>query len=305
MEQVNGIISLIKPLQWTSMDVVRRVKRLTRQKKVGHAGTLDPQATGVLPICFGQATKVMEYLVDSLKTYHAQIQLGVSTDTYDSQGQVTEAKDPSGVTQEDVYRELEAFRGVFQQVPPMYSALKQGGERLYNLARSGVEVVREPREVQISRLEITQWSLPEVEMEMDCGRGMYVRSIAHDLGVALGCGANLKGLTRLRTGPFDISTSSSMELFEEACQEGSWTSMLFDVDSPLLNMKAGIVQREKEETIRRGQGIYLGLPPRGLSEKTLCRLYSADGYLLALIRPGRVRGLWQAQKVFSLRPVSP
>ncbi|MBF8267111.1 MAG: tRNA pseudouridine synthase [Dehalococcoidia bacterium] len=305
MEQVNGIISVIKPLQWTSMEVVRQVKRLTHQKKVGHAGTLDPQATGVLPICFGQATRLMEYMVDSLKVYRAQVLLGVSTDTYDAQGQVTGVKDASHVTEEDVLRELEAFRGVFYQVPPMYSALKRDGERLYNLARAGREVEREPRKVEVFQLKITRWSPPEVELEMDCGRGMYVRSLAHDLGIALGCGANLKGLTRLRTGIFDISTAVSMDQIEEACREGSWLSLLFPPDFPLLDLKAGVVQREKEERIRRGQGIYLGIPSRGPSERDLCRLYSVEGDFLALLRPGRVRGLWQADKVFSLRPSSP
>ena len=201
MSEITGIISISKPLEWTSMEVVRRVKRLTRQKRVGHAGTLDPQATGVLPICFGQATRIMEYLVDSLKVYKAVIRLGVSTDTYDSQGQITATNDPSHVTYEDIEREMEAFRGVFLQVPPMYSALKRDGERLYNLARAGKEVEREPREVEIYKSAITDWRPPDVEVEIECGRGMYVRSLAHDLGAALGCGAHLKELVRLRTGP--------------------------------------------------------------------------------------------------------
>ena len=135
MSEITGIINISKPLEWTSMEVVRRVKRLTKQKRVGHAGTLDPHATGVLPICFGQATRIMEYLVDSPKVYKALIRLGSSTDTYDSQGQFTEENDPSGVTLQDIEREMEAFQGTFLQVPPMYSALKRDGERLYNLAR--------------------------------------------------------------------------------------------------------------------------------------------------------------------------
>ena len=302
MDEANGIISVIKPLQWTSMEVVRKIKRLTSQKKVGHAGTLDPQATGVLPICIGQATRVMEYLVDSPKTYTALVHLGVSTDSYDALGQITEAKDPSYVTEQDANTALEKYRGIFDQVPPMYSALKRDGERLYNLARAGKEVDRPPREVEIYQLKITQWTPPEVRIEMQCGRGMYVRSLAHDLGIDLGCGAHLKGLTRLHTGPFDISTAVSMDQVEEACQDGTWRSLLFPVDFPLLNFKAAIVQRDKEEAIRRGQGIYLGLPPKSASTNDLYRLYSVDGEFLALLHPGKVRGLWQAQKVFRLRP---
>ncbi|MBI2856367.1 MAG: tRNA pseudouridine(55) synthase TruB, partial [Chloroflexi bacterium] len=200
MTEVQGILNVIKPPQWTSMDVVRLIKRLTRQKRVGHAGTLDPQATGILPICIGQATRVMEYLVNSPKTYHAVVQLGVSTDTYDAQGQITDVRDPSHITLQDVDTALEAFRGVFYQVPPMYSALKREGERLYNLARAGKEVAREPRKVESFRLEVTGWNPPEVELEIECGRGLYVRSLAYDMGVALGCGASLGGLTRLSSG---------------------------------------------------------------------------------------------------------
>ena len=301
MDEANGIISVIKPLQWTSMEVVRQVKRLTKQKKVGHAGTLDPQATGVLPICIGQATRVMEYLVDSPKLYKALVHLGVSTDSYDSLGQVTETRDSSYVTEQNVIKELEKYRGVFHQVPPMFSALKRDGERLYNLARAGIEVDRPPREVEIYSLKITQWTPPEVGLEVECGRGMYVRSLAHDLGTDLGCGAHLMELTRLHSGPFDISTATSMEHIEETCQDGSWRSLLFPVDFPLLNFKTAIVQQDKETAIRHGRGIYLGLPHRGASTNDRYRLYSADGEFLALLQPGKVRGLWQAQKVFRLR----
>lgn len=301
MNEANGIISVIKPLQWTSMEVVRRIKRLTGQKKVGHAGTLDPQATGVLPICFGQATRVMEYLVDSPKSYMALVQLGVTTDSYDAMGQVTETRDASHITEQDISAALEKYRGVFPQVPPMYSALKKDGERLYNLARAGKEVDRPPRDVEIYDLKITQWTPPEVRLEMQCGRGMYVRSLAYDLGVDLGCGAHLKELTRLHTGPFDISTSVTMDQVEEACQDGTWRSLLFPVDFPLLKFKAAIVQRDKEEAIKRGQGIYLGLPPKIAPANDLYRLYSVDGEFLALLHPGKARGLWHAQKLFKLR----
>jgi len=165
-------------------------------------------------------------------------------------------------------------------------------------------VTRLPREVEIYRLSITEWHPPEVRLGMECGRGMYVRSLAHDLGADLGCGAHLKELTRLHTGPFDLSASVTMEQVEEACQNGSWRSLLFPVDYPLLKFKAAIVQRDKEDAIRRGQGIYLGLPGRNASTSNLYRLYSVDGQFLALLHPGKVRGLWQAQKVFKLRSQS-
>ena len=301
MADAHGIININKPIRWTSMEVVRRVKRLTGQRKVGHAGTLDPQATGVLPICFGQATRVMEYLVDSPKTYRALIRLGVSTDTYDSQGMVTDIKSTSFVREKDIVRELQSFRGVFEQIPPMYSALKRDGERLYNLARAGKNVVRAPREVQVYRLDVRQWKSPELELDIDCGRGMYVRSLAHDLGVALGCGAHLSNLARLRSGPFDISKSVTIDQVEEATLQRNWQSMLFPVDYPLLNLKAAIVQRAKNDAARRGRDIYIGLHPEDGAQGDMYRLYSDDGHFVALIRPASVRGLWRAQKVLNLR----
>ena len=299
MTEVHGILNVIKPLQWTSMDVVRLVKRLTRQKSVGHAGTLDPQATGILPICLGQATRVMEYLVDSPKSYHATVKLGVSTDTYDAQGQVTDVKDPSQVTREDVDKALEAFRGVFYQVPPMYSALKREGERLYNLARAGKEVSREARRVEAFRVEITSWNPPEVELEVDCGRGLYIRSLAYDMGVALGCGASLSGLSRTNSGPFNMASASTVEDIEQACSDCSWESLLYPIDFPLIKLKAGMVQRDKEEAVKRGQGIYLGFPAGVSPVESMYRLYNADGAFIALLRPDRVRGKWRAQKVFT------
>ena len=303
MPDVNGILSLIKPLEWTSMELVRRVRRLTGQKKVGHAGTLDPQATGVLPVCIGQATRVMEYLVDSPKTYAALVRLGVTTDSYDALGQVTATADPSHVTRSDFDAALDAYRGVFQQVPPMFSALKRDGKRLYDLARAGVEVDRPSREVEIYRLDVVEWDPPDVRLEIECGRGMYVRSLAHDLGVDLGCGGHLKELSRLRSGPFRIAEAVTFEQMEEACERGDWRSMLFPVDHPLLQLKAAIVQRDKEEAIKRGENVYLGLRAGAESPELMYRAYSAvDGRFLALLQPARVRGQWRPVKVFRLPP---
>ncbi len=302
MAEVHGILSMIKPPEWTSMDVVRRVRRLTGQKKAGHAGTLDPQATGVLPVCIGQATRVMEYLVDSPKTYAAVVRLGEATDSYDALGQVTETADASGVTLGEVDAALDAYRGVFGQVPPMFSALKRDGKRLYDLARAGVEVARPPREVEIYRLEVREWSPPEVRLEIDCGRGMYVRSLAHDLGVDLGCGGHLKELSRLRSGPFRMGESITFEELESACEGGDWRRLLFAVDHPLLHLRAAIVGREKEEAMRRGESVFLGLRPGG-EQDGLCRAYSAgDGRFVGLLGPARARGQWRPVKVFRLPP---
>ena len=304
MPDAHGILNIIKPLEWTSMEVVRQVRRLTGQKKVGHAGTLDPQATGVLPVCIGQATRVMEYLVNSPKTYTALVRLGVSTDSYDALGQVTATADPSHVTREAIDSALDAYRGVFPQVPPMYSALKRDGKRLYDLARAGVEVARPPREVEIYRMDVTEWDPPDVRIVIECGRGMYVRSLAHDLGADLGCGAHLKELSRLRSGPFRIAEAYTMEQMEQVCEGDDWRSLLFPVDHPLLDLKAAIVQRDKAEAIKRGESVYLGLRTGATpQQEPMYRAYSAeDGRFLALLQPARVRGLWRPVKVFRLPP---
>ena len=212
---MDGILNVDKPYGLTSMDVVRRLKRASGVKRVGHGGTLDPIATGVIPICFGQATRLMEYLVDGTKDYRAVVELGVETDTYDALGQVVSNQNASHVTLADVSDALESYTGVIQQVPPMYSALKQQGKRLYDLARAGIEVAREPRTVEVFEITVLDWSPPQVTLEATCGRGFYVRSLAHDLGSSLGCGGHLKSLTRLRSGPFKVADALSVSDAEE------------------------------------------------------------------------------------------
>ena len=199
---MHGLLNINKPAGMTSFGVVDRVKHLSGERRVGHAGTLDPLATGVLPVCLGQATRVIEFLFDSTKTYRAQIELGITTDTYDSSGKVISIKDASGISREMVGSTLDRFRGPILQTPPMYSAIKHHGQPLYKLARSGIEVERKSRPAQIYGLEITDWQPPVVSLDIICGKGTYVRCLAHDLGEALGCGASMKSLVRLKVGPF-------------------------------------------------------------------------------------------------------
>ena len=300
MKEISGILNVIKPVDWTSMDVVRKLKSLTRQKKIGHAGTLDPQATGILPICFGQATRVMEYVVDSPKSYEAVVKLGVSTDSYDAEGNITNTEDTSGITELDVKNELAKYIGDFGQIPPMYSALKKDGERLYNLARAGKEIIRDPREVTIYSLKITKCNLPEVSFLVECGKGMYVRSLAHDLGQDLGCGAHLKELKRITSGPFNLANAISFEEAENACVNGVWENLLFPVDFPLLRFKAAVVKNEKRQAVSMGQSVYLGFPYNNTSLQDMCRLYSENGIFVALMGIGKIKGVWKAHKVFNL-----
>ncbi len=296
---IDGILVVNKPKEITSMDVVRVVKRVTRVKRVGHAGTLDPIATGVLPVCLGQATRFMDYLVDGGKTYYGEVTLGAATDTYDAQGQVTATGDYSGVTQADVEALLPRFTGAIMQQPPMYSAVKHEGKRLYDLARAGVEVDRPEREVVVHDLWLREWDPPRVAVEVRCGKGFYMRSLAHDLGAALGCHAHLSALTRTLVGPFSLDDAVSIEQFES---EEDWEGLLEPPDAALLDIDAALLPSAAERHMRNGQPVTL--PSLGPYAKHLDarRAYSEDGRFLGLIRFNRPDSSWQPDKVLA-KPV--
>ncbi len=217
---VNGYLSVWKPSGPTSFDVVRRIRRASRTKRVGHGGTLDPAAEGILPILLGHGTRMSEELEACAKAYRARILLGTRTDTLDLQGVVLEERDPSGATQEEVLTILPDFTGVIRQVPPMYSALKRQGQRLYDLARQGIEVDRAAREVTVYSIELVDWAPPHLTLDVVCGRGTYIRSLAADLGDRLGCGAVLEHLVRKRVGPFREEEAVGLETAEAAFEAG-------------------------------------------------------------------------------------
>ena len=279
------------------MSLVRRLKRAGAVKKVGHGGTLDPIATGVVPVCLGRATRVMEYLVDGVKEYRAGVELGVETDTYDAMGEVVHTSDASDVTRDDVAAALSRFRGRIEQVPPMYSALKRQGKRLYELARAGIEVDREPRSVDVYAIEVTDWSPPVATIDVTCGRGFYMRSLAHDLGRELGCGAHLRDLVRTRSGPFHIDDALSIEDAETAMEEEDW-SYLAAPDAVMGHMGVVLAGRSMEEDLRHGRPLSkrMGSDISGTEEK--CRVYSTDGRFLAVVVVDGVSGVWRPEKVF-------
>jgi tRNA pseudouridine55 synthase len=294
------MLNVDKPEGITSMDVLRRIKRASGQKRVGHGGTLDPFATGVIPVCFGQATRMMEYLIDGTRVYRAVVELGVETDTYDSQGAVTSRADASGITRQDLEVALAGFMGVIEQVPPMYSALKREGKRLYELARAGIEVDRKARRVEVFDIDFKDWSTPQLDIEVHCGRGFYVRSLAYDLGRLLGCGGHLKSLVRLRSGPFDLSEALSLEQAERCFEDGSWKDRLHPPDMAVDSLRAIIVGGQVEEMIRHGRPLPagLGIPESRRNER--CRVYSLDGRFLALMSFNSSTREWKSNRVFNL-----
>lgn len=297
----HGILNIHKPPGMASFAVVSLVRRLTGVRRVGHAGTLDPAAEGVLPICLGQATRVVEHLVDAPKTYRARVHLGVVTDTYDSDGAVTATADASAVTASRIEASLARLRGRIQQVPPMFSAVKHQGTPLYRLARAGQCVERRPRTVSIHRLELREYTPPVATLEVECGRGAYVRTLAHDLGERLGCGAHLAGLIRLRSGPFRLEEAVSLGEVRRAAQDGAWRDLLYAADFVLLDWWAAILAEEHTSDVLEGRGLLLSplRPERlaGLAPGAPCRAYSVEGRFLAILRY-RGGALWHPERVF-------
>lgn len=294
---VDGILNIDKPVGSTSLEIVNLVRRLSRQRRVGHAGTLDPGATGVLPVCLGQATRIVPFLIDAPKTYQAEVMLGISTDTYDAHGKVTSTVDPSFVTREQAEAALASFLGSNLQTPPMYSALKHHGRRLYDLARANIEVERKRRRVHISRLALLDWQHPRFTIEVECGKGTYIRSLVHDLGQSLGCGSYIRNLVRLRSGLFDISDSLTIPQLNDAFHHDYWRNLIYPMDAVLEHWAAVIVSKEEEQQIRTGRP--LALHEQRSSGEVPCRAYSLGGQFLAVLRFRPEAGLWQPAKVFS------
>jgi len=293
---VDGILNIYKPGGLTSFAVVSRVRRLTGERRAGHGGTLDPEATGVLVVCLGQATRIVEFLSKAGKTYRAEIELGTATDSYDATGRVVRRGDTSGITAEQVAGTLDRYRGVTEQIPPMHSALKHKGKRLYQLAREGREVDRAARRIEVSRLDFVQWQPPLITIEVECGAGTYIRSLAHDIGQTLGCGAHLRKLVRLRSEPFRIDDGVSLDAIEEACRDGCLQKLLHSMDEVLLGWGAVILDRASEVLVKQGRDVVLEEADM-LGAGDWCRAYTLDGHFVAALKR-TVEGSWHPEKVF-------
>lgn len=213
---MNGVLNIFKPKGMSSFDAVRVVKKVAGTGKVGHTGTLDPEATGVLPICIGRATKIIDYIMDSEKVYEVTLKLGIRTTTYDLEGEVLEERDPSHLTEEEILNSINSFKGEYSQIPPMYSALKQDGVRLYELARKGIEVERKGRLINIHNLEDVKINNPYISMKVTCSKGTYIRSLCYDIGEKLGVFATMTQLNRAKTSVFSQEKSINInELTKE------------------------------------------------------------------------------------------
>lgn len=277
---MHGIVVLDKALGGSSNYALQQIKRLFDANKAGHTGALDPLATGVLPLCLGEATKVSQFLLDSDKAYRARIKLGVRTDTADSEGEVIATADAGAVTEAQIKSALTQFEGDIEQVPPMYSALKRDGQPLYKLAREGKTVEREPRAITVYSIELTDFDpqSKELEIEVDCSKGTYIRTIADDLGQIIGCGAHIIALRRLKAGAFTLADSQSLEELEAAKQADGFNAidaMLMPMDKAIDTLPAVHLPAYTAQFLKQGQAVQVNKP----SADGLLRLYEDEEFI--------------------------
>jgi len=300
---VSGILNINKPEGLTSFAVVAAVRRGTGVRRVGHAGTLDPAASGILLVCLGQATRITEYLMDQRKTYRAEIRLGRETTTDDAEGEVVAAGDYAVVSEKDVAAALRDFDGEIEQTPPAFSAVKVGGRAAYERARRGEALTLKARRAVVYRIDMLRFAPPAVEIEVECGKGTYIRSLARDLGRRLGCRAHLARLVRTRSGPFGIADAATLENLEGEFQSDNWQERLMPIDCGLLHLPSLTLHIEDEKDVRHGQAVRLDedrLAPLGeLSDGLQCRAYAEDGSLVAIVAYEADAGYWRPRKVFA------
>ncbi len=284
MAQLSGIINVYKPPGMTSHDVVNRLRRLLGTRKIGHTGTLDPDAEGVLPMCVGRATKAADMLTASDKEYIARVTLGSATDTQDSSGRPTKTADMSGfkLTEDDIKTAAQKFIGDISQVPPMYSAIKVGGKKLYELARQGVEIERKPRTVRISEIEITDCEpkdgIREFSMRVSCSKGTYIRTLCEDIGEELGCLAHMSGLKRTRSGRFAAAESYTLDEIAEMKESGDM-SFLTPTDAVFEEYKAVALGAKAAAMVRNGVKVHA---PDSTEEGGIYRIYDENNNFLTL-----------------------
>jgi tRNA pseudouridine55 synthase len=284
-----GFLPVDKPQGMTSHDVVAAARRATRVKRVGHCGTLDPLAAGVLVLCFGAATRLSEYVMATDKRYLAQVRLGATTETDDAEGQLRDERPIAHLSEADVAAALARFNGEIEQIPPMYSAIKRGGEKLYDLARRGEVIERAPRRVRL-QTRLLRYDAPYAEIAIECSHGTYVRSLARDLGEALGVGGFLAGLRRLASGSFDRAVA--WDALRAAFADGTWQRYLQDERAALPHLREVQLDAAQAAVLRHGRGVPAAQAPDG----TLARLYAETGSFLAIA--ACQDGLWRPIKMF-------
>ena len=277
--RVDGVLLLDKPIGITSNTALMRIKRIYRAEKAGHTGTLDPLASGLLPICFGEATKFARFLLEATKRYRATIRFGMTTTTQDAEGDVIEVRAVT-IDRAEIETVLPRFTGRIRQVPPAFSALKHRGRSHYEYARAGIDVPRAPREVLIDSLTLLEWSAPCAIVDVACSKGTYVRTLAADIGEALQCGAHLAALRRYAAGGFDIADAVDFERLEALATDDARDRLLLPVDTLLAALPRIVVDDAGAACLRHGRA----LPGPDVQADGLARVYDAAGRLLGVVR---------------------
>ena len=281
---INGVLNIYKEKGYTSHDVVACLRRIVGQKKIGHTGTLDPDAEGVLPVCLGRATKLCDMLTDRNKTYEAVLLLGKTTDTQDLSGTVLKECDTSCISPEKAADHIYRFVGEYDQIPPMYSALKVNGKKLYELAREGKTVERKSRKVHIFQIRILEMSLPRIRMEVECSKGTYIRTLCHDIGESLGTGGCMESLKRIRSGRFSLENSVKLNQVEEKKEQGQLMELVIPVDEIFSELKS-VTLKESCARIAYNGGPF---SPVCLQKRAECnpgeeyRVYDEAGHFIAI-----------------------
>lgn len=297
---IHGVLNIYKEKGYTSHDVVAKLRGIVGQKKIGHTGTLDPDAVGVLPVCLGKATKLCDMLTDKNKTYETVLLLGKTTDTQDSSGIVLSEAETEDLTESTVEQTIQSFVGEYMQIPPMYSALKVNGKKLYELARAGIEVERKARPVTIFDIQIKAIEFPRVRMVVSCSKGTYIRTLCHDIGAKLGCGACMEELIRTKVSRFEIKDSLKLEEVRNLKEAGRLDSVLIPVDEMFSDYEAVTLKEEYQSFAYNGNVFF---PKHLATYQTFAdgknvRVYDQKGRFIAIYAFRKEKYLFQLEKMF-------
>lgn len=293
---MDGIIVIRKEKGYTSHDVVAKLRGILHMKKIGHTGTLDPEAEGVLPVALGKGTRLVELLTEKEKTYEAVMRLGVSTDTQDMTGTILKEQEVS-VTEEEIKNAAASFLGEQLQIPPMYSALKVNGKKLYELAREGKEVERKARPVHFYEIEILEICLPLVKMRVSCSKGTYIRTLCHDMGEKLGCGGAMEALLRTKSGDFTLEQSMTLHKTEEAVKDGAIEEKIISVEEVLSSYPSIYARTEGDRLLANGNPLHEGLV-KGERTEGWVRMYTSEGIFTGIYQWNKKRQQYFPVKMF-------
>lgn len=297
---INGVLNIYKEKGYTSHDVVAKLRGILGQKKIGHTGTLDPDAVGVLPVCLGKATKLCDMLTDKNKTYETVMLLGKVTDTQDTSGSILSEHDTSNLDETVVKTAVLSFVGDYMQIPPMYSALKVNGKKLYELAREGIEIERKARPVRILDIQIKEINLPRVRMEVTCSKGTYIRTLCHDIGEKLGCGACMEELVRTKVSRFDIKDSLTLEQVADLKNADKLDAYMVAIDEMFSDYEAVTLKEEFMYFVYNGNVFspkHLN-KNRELADEKMVRVYDGNGEFIAIYKYIKDNNLFKIVKMF-------